>query len=212
MKHWIYTRCAFEDDALFYKYFAVMKTIFIPAIKSQSCKNFYLFIHVNKKNPHHSSLINQEFNNSGINYIFDIPNFKQAMLYEPYSIQTRHDCDDYMAPNYIKDIQNLAAENFLQFDEFLIHAQPVKHKYNTDEYYLPAKYSQKNPSMFLTLCQRNPNKTIIDITHTKFSQTVPILFDLGYKYARLTIHQNNKISTLRSGDVRIQAHELDQYI
>jgi hypothetical protein len=213
MKHLIHTRCAFQDDGLFYKYFDVMKNIFIPAIKAQTSKNFYLYIDVNKQKPNHLSLINQEFDGSGVNYTLDIPNFKKTALDEKYTIQTRHDCDDYMAPNYVEHIQKLAAEKFLNFDEFLIHAQPIKHKYDTGEYYRATpKYCQKHPSMFLTLCQKQPNKTIIDITHTKFSIFVPNLFDMGYKYVRLTIHENNKLSKLNTKDALIMNHELKEYI
>lgn len=190
-----------------------MKNIFIPSIKAQSSKNFYLYIDVNKQKPHHCSLINREFDESGVNYTLNIPNFKQTMVNEKYTIQTRHDCDDYMAPNYVEDIQKLAEEKFLNFDEFLIHAQPIKHKYNTEKYYkVNQKYCPKHPSMFLTLCQKQPSKTIIDITHTKFSLSVPNLFDMGYKYARLTIHGNNKISKINSKDVLIMDHELREYI
>lgn len=213
MKHIIFTNCNFDNDDLFYKYFEVMRKIYIPSVKSQICKDFLLFINVNPKKPEHFGVIQNEFADSNINYTLKMVGFKTRVIEDKYILQTRHDCDDYMSPTYVRDIQNLATEKFIDNEEFLIHAQPIKHEYNTNQYYhITPKYNEKHPSMFLTLCQKNPNKTILDVMHTKFSEVVPKIFDMGDKYARLTIHNNNKLSKLNHRDILMSNEELKEYI
>jgi hypothetical protein len=60
MKHVLITRCKFDDDELFQKYFSVMKKTYIPSINSQTDKNFSIALIVN---PKHFELIRKEINN-----------------------------------------------------------------------------------------------------------------------------------------------------
>lgn len=205
MRHIMLTRCNFSDDDLFMKYFEVMKKHFIPSIKNQTCKKFKLFITTNNKDhPHHKDLIRKEFEDSGIDLDLGIKGFKQFVVEKKYNIQSRHDCDDYMAPNYIEKIQQLYNEKVESHDEFLIHAQPVKLDHNTDDEYMGMKYSDKAPSMFLSLCQKHPNKNILQAMHGQFSALVPTVFSMGTGYVKLVIHDNNKLSVIKKGDVKIQ--------
>lgn len=206
MNHVIYTRCFFEDDVLFFKYFELLKAIYIPSVCSQTNKSFKIYIHTSPKNPHHLGHIAKEFGGLGIDISCTAFEFQKS------TIQTRHDCDDFMFPTYIEKIQSLAKEKFLDHDEFLIQAQPIKHLYGTDKHYLVRKkYDSKCPSMFLTLCQKTPSKTIVDITHTKFNSLVQTLFDLGYKLVKLTIHHTNKISEIKDGDRLIPENKKERF-
>lgn len=207
MKHIIYTRCNFNDTDLFYKYFEVMKKWFIPSVKDQTCKNFKLFIYVNKNIPEHSNVIKKEFEGSDVDYILEMPGFKTKLIEDKYLLQTRHDCDDYMAPNYVQKLQEMYKEHIDAHNEFLIHAQPTKLDFNTGEEYMGRIYSDKSTSMFLTLCQREVTKNIIQEKHGQFPNIVSKVFSLDVGYVKLVIHDNNKASKIKPTDVKIIKNE-----
>lgn len=203
MKHIIFTRCNFNDTKLFYKYFEVMKKWFIPSVKEQICKDFKLFIYVNQNIPEHSEVITAEFKGSDINYTLSMPGFKTKLVEDKYLLQTRHDCDDYMAPNYVQKLQEIYVENINKYNEFLIHAQPTKVDFKTDEEYMGRIYSDQSTSMFLTLCQREVTKNIIQEKHGQFPNIVSKVFSLDIGYVKLVIHDNNKASKFKPTDVKI---------
>jgi hypothetical protein len=204
MKHIILSRCNFVDDGLFRKYFEVMKNTFIPSVKKQICKNFKLFFNTNnEKYPHHQELIHQEFKESGIDVDTTLSDFGNYVIGNGYNIQTRHDCDDYMDPKYIQKIQEIYNENIEKYDEFLIHAQPTKLDFNTGEEYTTKTYPDNCTSMFLTLCQRTPNKHILHTYHGQFPKFVSKVISIETGYVKLVIHDNNKSSKISGIDKKI---------
>lgn len=207
MKHIIFTRCNFEDDDLFYKYFEVMKTMFIPSVKEQTCKNFKLFIYLNKNKPDHAVVIDKEFSGSDIDYTLSMPGFKKKMVDDKYIMQTRHDCDDYMFPNYVEKLQEVYKENISTHKEFLIHAQPTKLDYNTKEEYLGQIYTEKVTSMFLTLCQEKVTKHILLEKHGHFPKIVPTVINIGTGYVKLVCHDNNILSEIKKTDKKLTKNE-----
>ncbi len=197
MKHIITTRCSFEDDSLFKKYFEVMRKIYIPSLRSQTVKNFELYISTNRKtNKHHKDLISKEFEGSGINILFDISDIKSYLLREKYNIQSRHDCDDWMAPTYVEKIQQVYAENIDKYDEFIIHAQPCKYDIETGQDHKCSLYTNTRTSMFVSLCQKVPSKHIFLKKHADFPEIVPTVFSLGEGLVKLVIHKNNRLSKI----------------
>lgn len=203
MKHIIFTRCNFEDDDLFYKYFEVMRKMFIPSVNAQTCKDFKLFIYLNKNKPEHFEVINKEFNGSDVNYVLAMSGFKKKLIDEKYVMQTRHDCDDYMFPNYVEKLQEVYKENISTHKEFLIHAQPIKLDYNTNEEYLGKIYTEKVTSMFLTLCQENVTKHILLEKHGQFPNLVPTVIGIGTGYVKLVCHDNNLSSEIKKTDKKL---------
>lgn len=207
MKHLILSRCNFNDTDLFLKYFDVMKTMFIPSVKEQTCKNFKLFIYVNKNKPEHGKMIEEEFKGSDVNFVLDMPSFKTRVVQEKYTIQTRHDCDDYMSPNYVQKIQEIYSENIETYPEFLIHAQPIKVDYSTKDEYMGPRYKDTATSMFLSLCQRNPTMNILQEKHGQFPNLVPKVFCIDTGYVKLVCHGNNILSKIKKTDIKITKNE-----
>jgi len=204
MKHIITTRCSFQDDELFQKYFEVMKKMYIPSVCAQTVKNFKLYISTDRKtNSHHKDLIAKEFKGSDVDLVFDITDIKSYMLNEKYNIQSRHDCDDWMSPLYVERIQSLYSENINKHDEFMIHAQPSKYDFETGKEYAGIVYKDTSTSMFLSLCQKNPTKHIFLKKHAEFPQIVPTVFNLGEGLVKLVIHKNNRLSKISSGDKKL---------
>lgn len=203
MKHAVITTCNFEDDVLFFKYFRVMKDVYAPSIISQTNKNFKLLIHVNTKKQEHVDNISNLFLNTGVDFYLHCKNIPLYLKENGYNIQTRHDCDDWMAPNYIQEIQNVYIKNINQNEEFLIQAQPIKLLYNTGEEYRTHTYTEDRPSMFLTLCQKEVTKYVCQQKHNKLSLTVKKVFTLDTGYVKLTVHDNNRLTTLLKRDKKI---------
>lgn len=203
MKHVIVTTCNFESDELFFKYFNVMRDIYAPSIINQSNKNFKLLIDVNKNKPLHYEKIFELFSKTEIDLELGINNIPLYIRENMYNIQTRHDCDDWMSFDYISKIQELYKQNIDFDDEFLIYAQPTKLLYNTLEEYTSNTYSSERPSMFLTLCQKKVIKYIYQEKHNKFSNIVKKVHALGTGYVKLTVHDNNRLTTLLKRDKKI---------
>ena len=203
MRHIVLTRASFENDDMFKKYYEVMKNVYIPSILSQTCKNFELYIMVNEQ---HKSFLEDEFIKHGIKITTIVGN---GHTYNRYArknlieIQTRHDCDDWMAPTYIESIRSKCEEHSKTFDTFLVQGQPTKLDYHTGNEYKMGIYPETRTSMFLTLYQKSGNLSIMDQSHTKFPTLVPTVFSLEGNPVKWVIHGNNTQGKIKETDIRI---------
>jgi len=203
MKHIITTRISFNDDTLFDKYFPVIRDFFVPALKFQTCKNFDLCLIVRER---HKAALEEICKDIGVNVfsvVGNVETYNKYILEQKYELQTRHDCDDWMSPDYVEKIQTAYVQNKDKWDEFLIYAQPTKFDYGTKKEYYMMPYSQKKTPMFLTLCQNNPcTKSIYQEKHGDFPKIVPNVMSLGYGLVKWNIHGNN------SSDKDITVHDI----
>ena len=153
-KHIVITRCSFSDDTLFNQYFYAMKKIYIPSINSQTDKHFSIALIVN---PKHYQLIRSEINK----HIDIIPfsdtkkDYKEYVVENNITIQTRHDCDDEMSPDYIEYIHKLYNDNKNKYDDFILNFHPTKLMVKTGEEYTHGRDYSKVCSMFSTLIQKS---------------------------------------------------------
>lgn len=210
MRHLIASRISFKDDLLFEKYLVMIREVFIPSLKSQTCKNFDVCIIVNER---HKEILENEFSNHGWKLLIvvgTIRTYNEKILSENYEIQTRHDCDDWMDPSYVEKIQEAYEKNKNRFEEFLISAQPTKLDYATKNEYHMAPYSSKRTSMFLSLCQRLPcKKSIYQEMHGDYPKIVPNVILLGGNLVKWNIHGSNASKDcINSHDVPINFPKL----
>lgn len=199
MNHVVFTRMKFDDDALFKKYFEVMKRTYIPSLSKQTNKNFKVNIALNEP---HKDLVFSEFEKNNIPYILSCP--PEVAKKINVNIQTRHDCDDYMAPNYIQKIQDAYSENIQKYDDFIMHAMPTKYWINVDrEYKIYAGYHERRISVFVTVCQKiyDGTKKIYDQPHTAMWKLSPNIINLGEGLVKLVIHGSNKYSVVKVEDL-----------
>lgn len=204
MKHILVTRASFADNNLFNEYLPVIKNLYIPCIKSQTVNNFDICLVVNEQ---HEKIIKQEFNDAGLNLIVLVGNisvYNKWILSQNYDIQTRHDCDDWMAPNYMEYIQYQYSENKKKFSEFLIQAQPVKMDYHTGYEYRMNPYPATRTSMFLSLCQSEVKKSIMQEQHGHYPKLVPNVVDMGFGLVKWVAHGNNISARIDKSDVKIE--------
>jgi len=204
--HLILTRCRFEDDVLFEHYFEIMKKIFIPSINSQKNKDFILFLTIY---PKHFERVKKEFDKDvNINPVLNFSNdFRSYIKNNNIILQTRHDCDDYMSPDYISEIKRLYGMNIGKYNDFILNFHPTKIDFNTgDEFTHSGKY-EKVPSMFSTLIQKNDPKSIMDYQHTKLNEiTKNIIYIPPKNYVKLTIHNFNKLSKFLKTDTPLNTN------
>ncbi len=199
MKHVIVTRCKFSKDEDFQKYFEVMKKTYIPSINSQTNKNFSIALIVN---PKHYDLIRNEINKD----IEIIPlsdtkgDYKEYVVNNTITIQTRHDCDDVMVPNYIEHIHNLYNQNKNNFDDFILNFHPTKLVVETGKEYTHGRDYSKVCSMFSTLIQKNVKHGIMDCVHDHLRGFTRNIIYIPRGYVKLGIHGNNTLSKLTPND------------
>lgn len=199
MKHVIVTRCKFSKDEDFQKYFEVMKKTYIPSINSQTDKNFLIALIVN---PRHYDLIRNEINKD----IEIIPlsdtkgDYKEYVVNNTITIQTRHDCDDVMLPNYIEHIHNLYNQNKNNFDDFILNFHPTKLVVDTGKEYTHGRDYSKVCSMFSTLIQKNVKHGIMDCVHDHLRGFTRNIIYIPRGYVKLGIHGNNTLSKLTPND------------
>ena len=207
MKHIIVTRCLFDNDELFNKYFKMMKLVYGPSINSQINNNFEIGFIIS---PKHSDKISELKLNVPVVFFNNVKSFKEYCFEKNIEIQTRHDCDDWMRNDYVEDIQKQFHINSKKYNSFLIQSQIYKHDIYSDKLYKPkSDYDDKNTSMFLSLCQKKLKNCVLDSNHRFMYKLVDKVIDLGYGYVKLTIHNNNKLSTILSDDKFIGNNKID---
>jgi hypothetical protein len=199
MKHIVITRCKFGKDVDFQKYFEVMKKTYIPSINSQTDKNFSIALIVN---PRHYDLIRNEINKE----IEIIPfsdtkkDYKEYVINNNITIQTRHDCDDIMESNYIETIRKLYNENNTKYDDFILNFHPTKLVVNTGKEYTHGRDYSKVCSMFSTLIQKSVKHGIMDCMHDFLKGFTRNIIYIPRGYVKLGIHGNNTTSKLTDND------------
>ncbi len=199
MKHIVITRCKFGKDEDFQKYFEVMKKTYIPSINSQTDKNFSIALIVN---PRHYDLIRDKINKD----IEIIPfsdtkkDYKEYVINNNITIQTRHDCDDVMNSNYIEYIHKLYNENKDKYDDFILNFHPTKLIVETGKEYTHGRDYSKVCSMFTTLIQKSVKHGIMDCVHDHLKGFTRNIIYIPRGYVKLGIHGNNTISKLTDND------------
>ncbi len=221
MKHIIVTRCKFGKDEQFDSYFNVMKKTYIPSINSQTDKNFSIALIVN---PKHFDLIRNEINKN-IEIVKFVDNkedykdlevrqkidlipfsdtkkdYREYVIKNNITLQTRHDCDDSMSPNYIEYIHKLYNENKERYDNFILNFHTTKLMVETGKEYTHGRDYSKVCSMFSTLIQKKVNHGIMDVVHDHLRGITQNIIYIPRGYVKLGIHGNNTISKLTPNDI-----------
>lgn len=196
MKHIVFTRINFDDKELMSKYVKISKEVLIPTLKSQTCKNFTLLILCK---PEDEEYLRKELD---FPFVRIGGNFVEYVIKNEINIQTRHDCDDWMAPNYIELIQNTYKENIDKKDKFLVQSQPLRLDYNTKKTIQIKKYHEKRCSMHLSLCQKNVTNHINERIHSKMFEIADHVIMLPGNPTQWVIHGDNK--SVKNGRVRYE--------
>lgn len=199
MKHFIVTRCKFNDDQKFNDYFGMVKKYYIPSINSQTNKNFTIALICHDR---HYQKFRDEIDNKIEILIFN----DQKQDYRDYvmkfqdTIQTRHDCDDYMKPNYVDKIQSLYENNKTKYQDFILNFHPTKFVDKTQKEYTHSRDYSKVCSMFSTLIQRETKHGVFDVMHDHLIRLSRNIIYIKEPYVKLVIHGNNALSKLTKDD------------
>ena len=187
VKHMVLIKMVFIDKDLFKKYLNISKEILAPSLKSQINKNFEIGCIIKKEDISFAKeLLDVDFINFSC--------FKDGFDYmkeNNINIQTRHDMDDYMSPEYIQKIQEEYQKNIDLYDNFLIQAQPVKMMYETKKEFKMMQYNDKMNSMFLSLCQKDVKNYILERNHGQMHEIASHVITLPEGYTKWVIHENN---------------------
>ena len=193
LKHLVISRLWFDNIQLMDRYIDIALKTFIPSLKAQSCKDFDFGILVRKE---HVSHVRKRIGIRFIPYTGGIEQFRGVAHKEGYTIQTRHDFDDWMAPGYIAEIQKIYKTNIHRYKSFVIFAQPVRMDYPSGKISKVAPYHEKRISMFATLCQRDPVHPIYKGSHGQLYQYAEKIFKLPDGMARWVQHKDS-VTTAR---------------
>jgi hypothetical protein len=118
-----------------------------------------------------------------------IEQFREVAEKEGYTVQTRHDIDDWMAPTYIEEIQKCYNAN-KEINSFVIFAQPIKVDWPSGKKMEVPAYHEKRISMFATLCQKVPKYPIYKGSHGALYQYADKVFKLKDGLVRWVQHEN----------------------
>ena len=192
MKHILITRLWFDNRELLDKYLDVSLKTFIPALKSQTCKNFEFGLLIRDE---HVDYVRKRIGIDFIAFTGGIEQFREIVKKNSYDLQSRVDIDDWIAPTYIAEIQKIYKANKDKYKSFIIHAQPVRVDWVTKRLSEVAPYHEKRTSMFLTLYQRNIEHPVYCGTHGQMWRLVDKVFMLPRGMARWTNHKDSVTST-----------------
>ena len=199
MKHLIVTRCKFDNDQKFEGYFEMMKKYYIKSINSQTNKNFSIALISNER---HYGQIRNEIDSKIEILLFNDQrkDYKDYLTTQSDTIQTRHDCDDFMDKNYVDKIQKLYNENKNRFDNFILNFHPTKFVDSTQKEYTHSRDYSKVCSMFSSLIQKNTKHGVFDVMHDHLSRLTRNIIYIKDPYVKLVIHGNNALSKLTQND------------
>lgn len=187
LKHAVFTMARFTDKERMSKYLEVAKTTLIPSLQSQTNQNFEWFVMLREED---LSLLTDSLDYPFYGVLNKL-DFEEHMKRGGYTIQTRHDIDDWMAPTYIQEIQMIYMEQIKKYEKFLIQAQPVKLMYDTGEEKIMQRYNSRKTSMFLTLCQADVRHIVTEKKHGLMWEVAPTVFNLPEGMVKWVIHGDN---------------------
>jgi hypothetical protein len=187
IKHAVISRARFSDKALMHKYLKVSKDMLIPSLQAQTNSSFTWFVMTTKED---IGFMRDYF---GVHFVpvLNLPDFVEHMKDGKYTIQTRHDIDDWMAPTYIDEIQKLYTANIGTYDKFLIQSQPIKLMYHTGEESVMGRYHSTKTSMFLSLCQKEVDNHILEKKHGFMWEIAYKVFNVPDGMTKWVIHGDN---------------------
>lgn len=197
IKHIVFSRCRFDDKDLMQKYLDVSKSVLIPALKSQTCKDFTWVVMCRPDDVQYI----KDFLLMDFYPVHNIHDFISYVKDNDVKIQTRHDIDDWMSSEYIDMIQAVHNEHIGRYDKFLVQAQPRKVDMRTEEETRMGRYHDKRTSMFLSLCQRKCIHHIQEKKHGWMWEIAPKVFNIPEGYVKWMIHGDN-ISCNRPKDFK----------
>lgn len=189
IKHIVLTRIRFDDKDLLKKYLPITKGVLIPSLKSQVNKNFQWVLLCKKEDV--------DYLKSELDYPFITEHdlgcpYKEYIKKENINIQTRHDCDDWMSPGYVNEIQRHYCENMGLYDSFIVHSEPTLLKYDTKKEFV-LKYHDTRNSMMLSYCTKhNSGVSVFDEEHTKMYMLVDKVIKTKSGLTKWVIHGNNR--------------------
>lgn len=187
MNHIIISRLNFTDRDLLNKYLEITKKVLIPALNSQKQKNFTWALLTNAND---APYLQRELKFPFVP-IYGVQMLLKHCMANNFTIQTRHDCDDYMSENYVEAIQNTYKANINKYKTFIVHTQPIKRIYQTGVETPLAPYHDKRCSMFLSLCQSSVNHHVFEKKHGSMYELSDHVINLGTGYNKWMIHGNN---------------------
>jgi len=208
MDHLIVVRMKYLNDENFFKRDEVRLKTFIPSILNQINKNFKIGFIINTN---HVQIIREHFKNSNINILFfnssnDVRNY---VMENDVKIQTRIDDDDIISCEYTDLLQKMYNHNIVNYESFLIQTQPFKFLLSSGEFYkMGLRYGNETTSMFLTLCQKNVSKFIMDRPHNKMGGTTDCVLSTNEGICSLVITNNNNVSDIKKYDKQIEVTDL----
>ena len=186
MKHLLITRLWFDSKELLDKYLDVSVNTLIPAIKSQTCKDFEFGLLIRECHVEHVK------NRIGVDFtaftggIFQL---RKEVLEKQWNIQSRLDIDDWVSPKYIEEIQRIYNQNKDEYNDFIIHAQPIKLDWDSNTVLPIAKYHDQRISMFATLCQNDPYNAVYKGSHGQLYQLGEKVFKMPDGMAKWVQHK-----------------------
>lgn len=196
VKHLVISRLWFDSVELMDKYLDVSVKVLVPALKSQTCKAFEFGILLKAE---HIDYVRERLGIDFTSFTGGIEEFRGVAEKEGYTIQTRHDIDDWMAPGYIEEIQKIYFENKDKYDSFVIHAQPVKQEWPSQKIIEIAPYHDRRISMFSTLCQKSPIHPIYKGSHGQLYQYGQKVFEIPKGFVKWVQHENTVTNARMKG-------------
>ncbi len=193
MKHILVTRCNFNSDEKFERYLDQIKNYYVPSINSQKNKNFEIAL-VSTESHFEivRSMIDKQIKMK--RFTDAKKDYKEYVVKNNYTIQTRHDCDDIMSEDYIDHIQKLYFENEKKYNKFILNFHPNKFVVSTKEEYKHQRDYSKVCSMFSTLIEKKVENGIMDFKHDNLNKITKNIVYVNKPYVKLVIHENNLLS------------------
>lgn len=186
MKHCIASRFKFDEDNFerMSGYVEICNEILVPSLNSQVNKNFDWLIYTN---PKHDDWIKERITGYPYRIIHDL-----NVELTAYNIQTRHDIDDWMHPNYVESIQKTIER--CKYDICLLHVNLILADYKTRQTMFYPAWNSRETSQFLTLYLKDNWDTTLYVymdEHTKMTNYVKDVIELPLGLTMQIRHDGN---------------------
>ena len=189
MNHLIIIRARFRNKMLRDEYYKIARKYLYPSISVQSNKDFTVCL---LTDPADIPVFEKEVGIKAL-YFEDRPGLDEYSRHSAAEIQTRHDIDDWMAPNYISEIQKAYWENRNKYKQFILQvSHPIKLIDKTGKECPMGPYTSERNSMFLSICRGPQGKfiSILEKNHSEMHKLVDKVINLPPGLTKWVRHPN----------------------
>ena len=196
MNHAMFIRLNYPEDYQSLKWrLAFFESMTLPTLLRQTVKDFDIWVYCNLKHADRIRSMSDRLK------VYHASRTEDPIL-PKYNIQTRHDSDDFLRPDYVAKTQSLCRLHKKE-TPLVVSFQPYKLDVWTGNKYRHDRYNDQNTSAFQSLYIPDTAKMyrhVLSFNHRKIWQTYPDVVTVPLGYVTIGIHGMEQSTAIQANN------------